>query len=398
LITEIPSDLLVYRAPCWGAIQSLFDRREPSTFFERIRDWFLRAYGYLLIPDPMVGWVIPAIFESRKIFRAHPDIEVIITSSPPPSVNLIGRMLRKQFQRPWIADFRDAWMSIPDRDQRRLKIDVRDTFEMWLEKYCVRHIDHLITVNRPIVDDWIARYPYLYDRISIITNGFDPDDFKNIKGIQIPKFTLVYTGTFLSGRDPTPFLQALYSLLKDKPELRDEIKVFFVGDNSIRVKKDVISRLGLVDIVTILPYLPRQKALAYQKGADILLLFGTLPTGDPRRDRQNLTGKIFEYMASGRPILAMAPDSVLTDLIHELQLGVAVSPTDPAEIRQAIESFLTQAPTNGFDVTLEPAKLFSFHREELTRQLANILNGMSDVEGNGQLHQGNLKINIRPHD
>ena len=285
-------------------------------------------------------------------------------------------------------------MSIPDRDQRRLKIRMRDTFEIWLEHLCARHFDYLISVNQPIVDDWIARYPCLCERTSVITNGFDPDDFEDVKDIQNTKFTMVYTGTFLSGRDPMPFLQALHSLLDDWPSLRQQIQVLFVGDDSARARIDVITQLNLGNTVRVLPYLPRREALAYQKGADVLLLFGTLPTGDPQRDRQNLTGKIFEYMASGRPILAMAPDSVATDLVRELQLGMTVPSTDVPKIRQALELLLKQAQEGRLGVNMEPARLSSFYREELTRQLAHILDVVSARKSSARIHPDCLRTSI----
>ena len=255
----------------------------------------------VVVPEPLaLAW---APFALRDALRANSRerFDCVITSSPPESVHLIGRALHRRGV-PWVADLRDGWTFEPIRPpfptaaQRRL--DER------LERRWLGAADAVVCVSRPAADDLRTR---LGLQPELIPNGWDPDlvdgaaDDSAARRLLDPgRISLVYTGRFGSyGRDPTGLVQALSALANEHPNDAARLELVVAGpltDDEAELIRSDVAPARIVAAGT----LHRPEALVLQRAADALLLLAS------SRRTQLLNFKLFEYLAAGPPILALA--------------------------------------------------------------------------------------------
>lgn len=284
----------------------------------------------LLVPEPLVAaWAPFARARALRLQRSE-RFDCVITTSPPESAHLVGAALHRSGV-PWVADVRDAWgfeslrPRLPTALQRRL--DER------LERRWLGGADEVVCVSRPAADD-------LRDRLGIeatlIPNGWDPD-LDAAAGNRAPdaiapqadRATLVYTGRFGSyGRDPRPLVEALAALARAEPDVASRLELLVAGPLT-----DDEARLLATDVspaqITVAGSVTREQALALQRNADALLLLAS-----PTRT-QLLNIKLFEYLAAGRPILALAAGTEAGRVVAELG-GEAVRADDREAIAEAL--------------------------------------------------------------
>ncbi len=281
------------------------------------------------VPDPyLVSWVPFAVGAARRILRER-GADCVITSSPPDSVHLAGLALGRD--RPtWVADLRDGWIfeplrkPFPTRPQRTL--DAR------LERRVARRSDAMTAATRPIAEDLERR---LGVGASVVPNAWDPDFEAAVAAAEAPElrpgaFSFIHTGTLSGGwgRDPRPLARAFASLLTERPGLRERVRIVLAG----RVHEDdvsLFSEFGLDDVVDHLGPLPHARAAALQGAAGALLLVTSPNSGEA-------TGKLFEYLASGRPIVALAAGNEAARIVDETGTGIAASPEDPGAVLGAL--------------------------------------------------------------
>ena len=218
----------------------------------------------------------------------------------------------------------------------------------------------MTAVNRPIVDDLVARHPWLDGRAHVLPNGFDraeqPADVSLGDG-----FWIVHTGR-LYGREQqvAAFLEALAAQPAD-------VKALFVGVDESRVRPDA-DRLGLGDRVRVEPLVPLPVALGYQRAADALLLVNG-------RRPESMSSKVFEYLQAGRPIFAISPaGSAARGLFAEVGGGTCVLPDDP--MTEPLAAFVA-AVRGGEAPVADPGALGRYELGHLTRELAGILDGLA---------------------
>jgi glycosyltransferase involved in cell wall biosynthesis len=283
----------------------------------------------VIVPEPLVlAW---APFARRRALRLNRRgrFDCVITSSPPESAHAVGRALRRRGV-PWVVDLRDAWTFEPIRPpfptglQRRL--DER------LERRWLRSADAVVCVSRPAAED-------LRERLGIeprlVPNGWDPDLIApsgsgNGDGILDPdRVSLVYTGRFGSyGRDPTSLVHALGELGRIDPESASRLELVVAGP--LTEAEAALMQTDVSPARIVVPgSLTRERAIALQGAADALLLLAS-----PRRT-QLLNFKLFEYLATGRPILALAAGTEAGRVVEELG-GDAVPADDVAAIVEAL--------------------------------------------------------------
>lgn len=356
----IPTSASIYRVKPWFSTEICFDPNR--SFLTR-----LRCAG--LIPDPIVPWIQPAVQLGRRIIKDE-EIDVIYSTSPPHSSHLVGYWLKKRTGLPWIADFRDAWLTDPDRN-RALHMQLRaKTLEKWQENLVVQNADRIITVSEPIQDDFLRRYPGLCeDSVIVITNGYDPDDFVGLERKNWTKFTFVFTGSMSkSNRGPRPLIEGVRELLSQQPALADRFQVLLVGPYTSE-QAELLADYELVDVVELVGQVPHCEALSYQISANVNVFVYTGP--EDGRGAQMMSSKIFEYIGAGHPILAIAPDSTAAaSLVKSKDAGLAVSPDSPRDIATAMYRLL-EGQWSG--KVAEGAKLENFHRRYLTKELADVL-------------------------
>ena len=283
-----------------------------------------RALGRrLLVPDENVTWNATAIPAAVRIARQR-RVDVVITTSPPASVHLVGAAVKKATGASWVADLRDSLVAHPHRRAERRLVRAKEKPAEWVARLVAQSADGIVAVSEAIAEEARALQPR--GPVTTIANGSDFDDFDGLEYRPGERFRITHTGSFFGKRDPRPFLTAL-------AESGLDVEARFVGDFR---SADLVwaEGLGLGDRLRVLPYAPRREALELQRDSEALLLLIPEAGG---RGKGVLSGKVFEYLAAERPILAVVPpDGAAAELILETGAGVVAAPDDIAGIRTAL--------------------------------------------------------------
>lgn len=336
----------------------------------RLERWKLNY----LIPDPKVLWYLPAVRRGRQIVQSRP-IRLLYSVSPPETGHLIALNLKQQTGLPWVVDFRDGWLFEP-LIPARLSATWRHRLEARLEGQVMARADRVVAVNEVMAADLARRYPEQAAKLSVIPNGYDPADFANLSRPAAPadRFRLVYTGSLSLSRAGTSIeglLQALQAMQARQAPLLDHLKIEMIG-NIAAAERQAIIAAGLAPYFCLSEPVPYRQALQYQLDADVLLLVIT------PQARGISTSKLFEYLATGRPILALSGPSVAAQLIDELEAGLVVAPDDVAGIQHALQTFYQKWQAGALPAQVRP-EVARFDRRELTRQLAHIFDALRSV-------------------
>ncbi len=315
---DIPADCHVYRSKSFEpfGIYKKFTGRKSD---ERIPDYVFDAKNNfkdiisrwvrinLFIPDSRMGWIPSAVKEGLKIIK-NEHIDLIFTSSPPHTVQVIANRLAKKSGIKWIADFRDPWTDVLTYEGHRRNV-LAAAIDRRLEKSVLRHADAITCVNQQYIDTFRQQVDNYYFKI---TNGYDEEDYSGIHKTPGTKFRIKYTGNLSETRNISNMLSALVNL---KPEIKNNIEFSFYGFVNQKVK-DRIEELQLLPLVNFNPYVPHLQALQHMVNSEILLLVIHESAGN----KGMLTGKLFEYARSYNYILALGPGDGEADSISERNL------------------------------------------------------------------------------
>ena len=277
----------------------------------------------LLLPDASVTWNLTAIPAAIRIVRRE-GIDVVITTSPPPSVHFVGAAVQKATGARWIADLRDPLVANQHRRDDTTAARARQAAVEQVARLVARQADAVTCVSEAIADE--VRGLGARGAVRVISNGCDFDDFAGLEYQPAQRFRITHTGSFFGKRDPKPFLQAFHDANLDAVAR-------FVGDFRSS-DREWAATLGLGDRLELVDYLPRTDALRVQRDSEALLLL--IPDAGGR-GKGVLSGKVYEYIAAGRPILAVVPpDGAAAKLIRETSSGVVVAPDDVEGMRDAL--------------------------------------------------------------
>ena len=255
---------------------------------------FIRGNFYL--PDARKGWNKSAYSVAKNIITTH-DIDTIITSSPPHSTQLVGLKLKQELAVKWICDLRDPWTELfYNKDLYQTSIAKR--IDKKYEKNCLESANELIVVSKTISNQFIKSYPITASKMNIIPNGYDPADFKNVKEIITDYKYISYIGS-LGEIYP---IDKMIKAFKDLCLIEPNWKLRFVG-NIPESTISMIKNNKLESSVEIGSYKPHHEAIELMVSSDILLLI--IPK--LKKNKGILTGKLFEYIASGTPIILIGP-------------------------------------------------------------------------------------------
>jgi glycosyltransferase involved in cell wall biosynthesis len=320
----------------------------------------------LLVPDENVTWNATSIPKAISIARSE-GIDVVLTTSPPGSVHLVGAAVKAATGAKWVADLRDSLLAHPHRRAERLAVRTKEQAARGVAALVARKADAIVAAADAIAAEARALHPR--GRVLTIANGCDFDDFAGMTYERGDRFRITHTGSFFGKRDPKPFLQALAgSGLED-------VTVRFVGDFRPG-DREFMEGLGLSDRVELVDYVPRRRSLELQRASEALLLLIPEAAG---RGRGVLSGKVFEYIAAERPILAIVPpDGAAAKLLRDTGAGTVVAPDDVAGIREA----LVDLHARWRDGRLDAPPLTSEWREKLSRgarveELADLLRSLA---------------------
>lgn len=320
---------------------------------------------WFFITDANLGWLPFAVQAGTKIIRQE-NIDVIYVTAPIWTSLLIGYVLKGKTHKPLVIDFRDPW-TINPYNEPPTKVHAR--IENCLERRVLASADYVITVSQPYRQRLTEKYPFLKNKCEVIMNGFDPDDFKDLKRQPLQnKFRIGHMGSLYGLRTPKYFLHALQILVQQKPHLRKQIEVQFVG-NYGKEAPVIVDKLGLNDLVQFIGYIPHEKCLELMVNSHLLLL---IVASEDYRTSGIVTGKLFEYLFSGRPVLALASKkSIVANIIQSANAGLVVS-SDTEAIKEAILKFYEQWAEGKLSATTDMAIIEQYNRKVLTHRLAQI--------------------------
>ncbi len=327
--------------------------------------------GNLFIPDAHVFWVRPSVRFLTRYLKENP-VDAIITTGTPHSLHLIGLMLRRRFNIPWVADFRDLWTRIDF--YRDLKLTRRaDRLHHRLEREVLSGADHVVTVGETWRKEFIENGA---KAVTVITNGYDPDDLPSERPPLDEKFSLVHIGSIGKNRDARSLWKALAEKAASDRIFAGKFELKLVGNVDFSVM-DSIRKAGILDLTTRVQFLSHEEAMKAQQSAAVLLLL--INNSDDALGR--LTGKIFEYLAAGRPIMAIGPDEgEAAMLLESTGAGRSAAYDDKERMAQIIDGYFKDFLNgNLHDIKTDTT---AFSRRELSRKMAVVLETLTGQHRN----------------
>ena len=314
----------------------------------------------LIPPDlAMVGWLPFALPRALALHREEP-FDCVLTTSPPHSGHLVGLALHARGV-PWVADFRDGWTFESDRPEWALPGGA--ALDSALERRVARTADRLVAVSEPISEDLRARFGR---PVATITNGFDPDEHgpggppAPAPAVCADRVTLLHAGRMAyAGRSPAPLLQAVAA----DPALARRIELLFAGPLSAQ-ERAVIESSGLGDAARAVGSLDRPSVLALERRSDALLI---LTSG---RRRGEVTQKVFEYLAAGKPVVVLGEETEAARIVSEAGAGPVTSAADPERIAGCLRELVGWLDGDGAAASPDPRRVERFSYANLAAAMA----------------------------
>lgn len=330
-----------------------------------------RAVPLVFFPDEQVLWMPGAMRAGLAAHRQHP-VDVVFSSSPPITSHLAAGRIAGRIGAPWVADFRDPWIGnafappLP-RPYRAL--------QRRMERWIVSNAQRVVLATGRMVDQYADRYPDLAERFVHLPNGYDLAELQAQDAAEAPPsepgtFRLLYAGSVYGERELTLFLDGVELLLGRRPELRERLRVEFLGWFSAANEEIARRRLpALEPVVRHLGFVPRPEAIARQRSADAGMV---LIDAGPHRDVV-VTGKLYEYLGLDLPILAIVPEGEVRSILAELDWGVVADPT-PAGVADGIARILEAR--HAAERHADPER--RYERRALAGRLSAILDEVSE--------------------
>jgi glycosyltransferase involved in cell wall biosynthesis len=315
----------------------------------------------LVVPDENATWAITAIPAGIRLVREH-GIDVVVSTSPPGSTHLIAAAIARATGIRWVADLRDSLVAHAHRRADTTATKAKAALHERVARLVAGRADAITCVSGAITEETRALGPR--GPVVTIPNGADFDDVAGLERRPSDRFRITHTGSFFGRRDPRPFLQALADSGLD-------VEARFLGDFR-DVDRVWTETLGLGDRLRLLPYAPRAESLALQRDSEALLLLIPEAGG---RGKGVLSGKVFEYVAVARPILAVVPpDGAAAELIRETRAGVVAPPEDVEAIRSALQGLHERWRSDGLpDVELDDDWRDRLSRRTRVEEMAAVL-------------------------
>ncbi len=321
----------------------------------------------LFIPDAKIGWKKFAVKEGLKIIKNEkPDL--IFSSSPPPTVHLIASELAKKSGLKWIADFRDPWTDIHYyEDQPRIAI--AKSIDKKYESKVLNQANKITCISKLDIELDFAKKTDAKKCINI-PNGYDDDDFAGLNIFNSPtkKFTILHLGAINKERNPEKFFEAISELRKEGIINKDNFQITFVGKTEA-VIITAVERNEIWELVNYVDYLPHKEALEYTDNATLLLLLVT----QSKKNKRILPGKTFEYMRTGKYILALGPeDGEVARIISETNTGVVIDYNNKEKIKTFLSEKFSAWQNNSLLFKGKAEEIKKFSRKKLTEHLVNV--------------------------
>ncbi|KGO90587.1 glycosyltransferase family 4 protein [Flavobacterium suncheonense] len=372
LVADVPKNVTILKNKiiepyAWASVFSKKNTKKISSGIipnqrkqSLIQKMMLWVRGNLFIPDARVLWVKPSVKYLSKYIQEN-NIDTVITTGPPHSLHLIGLQLKEKLNVKWIADFRDPWTTIGYHKALKLT-EASAKKHKDMEKKVMTTADFLLVTSPTTKKEFeaITNKP-----IHVITNGYDVENVG--RPAMDEKFTLAHIGSFLSERNPRVLWKALRELTKENAEFRKHFELKLIGATSQEVL-DAIKEFKLNTFVNNLGYVSHQEAVEQQRKSQVLLLIEI----DSEDTKSIIPGKLFEYMVSERPILAIGPkDADFSEILKQTNSGTFALYDEKDKVKETILNYFNLYLEKNLKVY--PVGLQQYSRKNLTKELAALL-------------------------
>ncbi len=368
---DIPKDTEIIKFPIQEPykLAKMFSKKKTKQFSSGIMSGkdasileklMLYIRGNFFIPDARIGWVKPSV-EFLSNYISNNPVDIIITTGPPHSLHLIGMQLQKKLNVKWIADFRDPWTTIHYHASLRLSESSQKKHKQ-LEAQVLKAADIVVVTSPTTKTEFqaITKRP-----IFVITNGYDVMPQQTSK-LDI-EFSISHIGSLLSERNPIILWEVLEELCSENKHFKKDLKLKFAGI----ISDEIISVLKEKDLFKnshILGYLPHKEALLLQRKSQVLLLIEI----DSPETRAILPGKLYEYLAAKRPIIALGPkQSDIEDIIKETASGMFFNYSDKNILKKQILEYYNLFKENKLEISSRNIEDYS--RRELTKKFSELI-------------------------
>ena len=347
----------------------LSEKKKPG-IAEKISIWIR---GNFFIPDARKYWIVPSIKFLTKYIQNNP-IDVIISTGPPHSMHMIALGLKKKLNLPWLADFRDPWTNIDFYDKLMLTKS-SDAKHKQMETEVLRSANSIVAVGWTMAEEFqkIANR-----KIEVIPNGYDEADFH--QSIQVgysyqlnttatlEGFTISHIGAMNADRNHKMFWLAIKELISEDESFKKDIKIHLIGKTDISVKEE-INKLHLSPFVIQTEYLPHSKITKAMQASQVLLL----ALNNTPNTRGVISGKLFEYIASKRPILAIGKENGdASKILYAVNAGVICDFTDKMKMKEEIKKMYLLYKNK--ELKSNTSDISSYSRRNQTKVLSEHLN------------------------
>ena len=338
---------------------------QNKSFAQKAAMW---VRGNLFRPDPRCLWINPSVRYLKKYLEDHP-VDLIVSTGPPQSMHLIGRKLAQQTGLPWIADFRDPWTKIFYFKH----LSMTKATERWhqkMEKAVLDDADAVVAVSPLVQQEFqtMTRTP-----VELITNGYDECDFpegrdKDAAGGEGREFTITHTGLFAADGNPTVLWDVLSEKCRKDEDFRKALKIKLIGKTDAQVLES-IEEAGLKENLEDLGYQKHSVAVQAQRKASLLIL----PLRKEPEYKAVLPGKLFEYLASCRPVMGIGqPDGAMSMILDKTNTGAVYDWEDSISMKKYIDE-CWKAHLSG-NLIIKDGDISVFTRRNLTHQMVELFN------------------------
>ncbi|MFD1162280.1 glycosyltransferase [Hwangdonia seohaensis] len=372
LINEVSEDLTILKHPIKEPykLAGLFSKKASKTiskgiiseknkqsFIERV---MLYIRGNFFIPDARKNWVKPSV-DYLSNYISENNISTVITTGPPHSLHLIGLQLKEKLGVKWLADFRDPWTTIGYHKQLKLTKSAQQKHKT-LEKKVLNAADQIIVTSSVTKKEFKN---HTTKPVEVITNGYD---YESIGKVELDTvFSMAHIGSLLSKRNPKVLWQVLSDLIKTNDGFAKDFQLNFVG----AVSEDVLRSIEnnhLSDYINNVGYVSHNESIKFQKRSQVLLLIEI----DSEDTKSIIPGKLFEYMVSNRPILALGPNgSDVEKIIKETNTGNYFYYDDYESLKTTILTHYKAYKNNALQS--HAISLQKYSRKSLTASLSKLL-------------------------
>lgn len=325
--------------------------------------------GNFFIPDPKCFWIIPSVNFLKKYLKRHP-VDIIISTGPPHSMHLIAQKLSRATNLPWIADFRDPWTKMFYFKHLSLTPwAVR--LHRHLEQKVLDRASAVVAVSPLVQEDF---QKMTSSKVVLITNGYDEKDFDDAVVESDGYFNITHTGLFAADGNPTLLWKILAEKCASDITFSKMLRIRLVGKTDSDIIRTV-REAGLEPNLRDIGYQPHTVAVKEQKSASVLLL----PLRKEPEYKAVLPGKLFEYLASGRPVLGIGQtDGAMSVIINKTGAGKVIDWEDSEGLSNFIDDCWERYRTNRLDIQSE--EISGYSRRALTARMAELMDSLIEDE------------------